>query len=653
MLKHSDMRDALEKHIRNSDNSNKSAESGIMTLSDLVKDNLNNAKLKEIKEVVLQAKAIHGLRWAQSDNRVVECAVRDAIFYGQEETVTFFLNEGISPDTLVSHKEKSGHIVSYTAIAAEVGNLAMVRLLVAHGADIKPRNNYNNTGDDTTIIAAVKAGQVDIVDYLLEQGANANASYDDVSLLEIAAQDGNVRIVESLIKHGANIKNAILSANTKGGNLLNKYRDYIESNYSESHRNFRIKHGMDIDEFDRKKLKAKKACDEMKNQYSNAIKLLLDYAIGIDFPGKIKNSFLFNECDFSGFNAIGMSIEGRPITPITLVRICAAGGADKALLSKTDCKNMPDVPRGEALLLRLDNCIRTQGALINDIGIVNLVPLWVAAEIGDINAVTTRLRAGVNPNSRMTEGLAPIILAARNNHPEIVKILAKHEQIDKTTFIQAAEEARAHQHEAIATFLTDQLDINAVDKSGNARLHIAVSNRDITEVKALLGKGADVNLENEKGLTPLLMAASTQLDPEVAATLVEILLQNKADANRYKGKSPLSCAVRQGNLAAAALLLPHTEKRSLIYKEVRDEKMVEISIPWYVEMMFDALYKENNIKLLSLLKASGADFNAQNRQGSYIIKFCYPGITVEQFRQSNERSNRVCSRLSVWSSDNR
>jgi len=64
----------------------------------------------------------------------------------------------------------------------------------------------------------------------------------------------------------------------------------------------------------------------------------------------------------------------------------------------------------------------------------------------------------------------------------------------------------AAQRRTIEFLLTAGADPNALDKSGVAPLHRAVRTRSSPAVRALLSGGADVNLKNGRGSTPLNLA---------------------------------------------------------------------------------------------------------------------------------------------------
>lgn len=84
------------------------------------------------------------------------------------------------------------------------------------------------------------------------------------------------------------------------------------------------------------------------------------------------------------------------------------------------------------------------------------------------------------------------------------------------------------QAEIIAFLIESGADPNALDKSGVAPLHRAIRQRCTGAVKGLLACGANVNLKNKSGSTPLLLAELTtgkggSGSPEAKACQQEII----------------------------------------------------------------------------------------------------------------------------------
>lgn len=95
--------------------------------------------------------------------------------------------------------------------------------------------------------------------------------------------------------------------------------------------------------------------------------------------------------------------------------------------------------------------------------------------------------------------------------------------------------------------------VNARDISnGEGGLHIAIARRDLTWVNFLLGKGANPNIADTKGVTPLMLA--TQLG---FADGVEALAERGAriDVSNDAGETPLISAVHRRDITLMRILL--------------------------------------------------------------------------------------------------
>lgn len=95
--------------------------------------------------------------------------------------------------------------------------------------------------------------------------------------------------------------------------------------------------------------------------------------------------------------------------------------------------------------------------------------------------------------------------------------------------------------------------INAKDyNSGEGALHIVVKRRDATWIAFLLSKGANPDIKDEQGNTPLAVAAQLGF-----VEGVQTLLQRGAGANvaNNRGETPLILAVHNRDLATARYLV--------------------------------------------------------------------------------------------------
>ncbi len=97
-------------------------------------------------------------------------------------------------------KERDSANKTLLMLAAERGNLGMVKLLEEHGA------NVNDENPETALGLACSLGHSEIVEYLLEKGADPNIpDRNRTPPLMPACRNGHTEIVRSLLKYGAEV----------------------------------------------------------------------------------------------------------------------------------------------------------------------------------------------------------------------------------------------------------------------------------------------------------------------------------------------------------------------------------------------------------------------------------------------------------------
>lgn len=118
------------------------------------------------------------------------------------------------------------------------------------------------------------------------------------------------------------------------------------------------------------------------------------------------------------------------------------------------------------------------------------------------------------------------------------------------TFLQAVRERDG----AKATELLQQPGsrvVNYRDDKGDSALHIVTARRDVTWMRFLFGQGADINVANNSGDTPLMMAARSGFAEGADALLAR---GAQVDKPNRLGETPLIIAVQQRNLTLVKLL---------------------------------------------------------------------------------------------------
>ena len=187
------------------------------------------------------------------------------------------------------------------------------------------------------------------------------------------------------------------------------------------------------------------------------------------------------------------------------------------------------------------------GANPNDLG-AGFTPLHAAILRSDVTLVRALLDRGANPNLRMTKGTpkrrdsedfnlqapligtTPYLLAAKFIEPEILRVLkaagaditvtlpnganalmlaaglgsirtANRRNVRTVDFGKMEPETQALAAvEAVVSFGTD---VNAANQTGDTALHAAAAMGYDTVIQFLAGHGAQINVKNKRGLTPL------------------------------------------------------------------------------------------------------------------------------------------------------
>ena len=114
----------------------------------------------------------------------------------RKDLVEILLNEGCELERVGSKEGKSA-----LQWAATYGDIAMAKMLVSHGADV----NWIGPYFHTALHYATLADKPDMVQWLLEHGADISINGDGRTSLHIGAVRGNLAIVKHLVKHKCEI----------------------------------------------------------------------------------------------------------------------------------------------------------------------------------------------------------------------------------------------------------------------------------------------------------------------------------------------------------------------------------------------------------------------------------------------------------------
>lgn len=177
----------------------------------------------------------------------------------------------------------------------------------------------------------------------------------------------------------------------------------------------------------------------------------------------------------------------------------------------------------------------------------------ILRKINDLIPVVIAAGSSVN---KKTGGYTPLCTAASCGNVEAARIL-----LDKGADINLASgpQENAPLHFAVSQRPSDLTilliergaNMNVKNKDGETPLLYAM-HRGTTSSQVLAEKGADVNASNLGGVTPL-MAAAVYPGEDTAGKLLEF--GAKIDAQSASGDTPLHCAARAGSTSVIKLLM--------------------------------------------------------------------------------------------------
>lgn len=208
--------------------------------------------------------------------------------------------------------------------------------------------------------------------------------------------------------------------------------------------------------------------------------------------------------------------------------------------------------------------------------------LVAAARAGDVDGVRRLLAQGADPNA--VDRITPLMAAAT--------MFEKKQRLDIMRQLLAA-----------GARVNDRAD------SGETALTFAVRFRDADAIHMLLDNGADPNIVNQNGISPLLEAMRFGASKTQQLEMMQLLLTRGADPNvRGAGVgTPLSLAVRQYSLAMVKLLLDHRADPNLTD---------DIDATPLMRAVSRQNLGPDTVTIVRILVDAGADVNAHDPSGN-------------------------------------
>ena len=238
-------------------------------------------------------------------------------------------------------------------------------------------------------------------------------------------------------------------------------------------------------------------------------------------------------------------------------------------------------------------------------------PLHLASKEGRQEVVQLLLKKGADTNTLDSNKQTPLHLAVAEGHEEIVRQLldsgADFTTGDKNG--QTPLHLASKKGEAVVQLLRNKgADITIPDSNGQTPLHLAVAEGKGEIVLLLLAMGGDFTAQDRNGQTPLHLACQKRDE-----TVVQLLLNKGADVKTEDGKkqTSLHVAAEWGNEKVAQLLLG--KGADVKTQDSNGETPLHLAAGGYIGEV--TLHKAVRDATTQLLLDNGADIKAQDEDG--------------------------------------
>lgn len=340
--------------------------------------------------------------------------------------------------------------------AAEWGNLAAVRHLLNQKMDI----NSKDKDDLSALVAAIRTGQEEVVDLLLEQGCDENIECCGSPALHEAAKYGNANIVKALLDHGVNVE--IKSTRIYNTRTALKYA--CEGGFVDVVRVL-LEHNANVIDVDR--LGQNSIVFAANSGHRDVVKLLLDQGV--------------------------LDISKDYMTKALERAACKGFARVTECLLQRGVKNFGDalhlsVQSGHCLVV---NILLNYGADVNAIGQKGSTPLQLAVTNRDEKMVRLLLHRGADVKAKSSDTMMPILhyvlFGSTYDGQSVIKIL-----LDHGADLEASDNngnTALHfcwQGNQILYLVKCGANFNAVNKQGHSIFHLLKSADRLKEVKSLL-----------------------------------------------------------------------------------------------------------------------------------------------------------------------
>ncbi|XP_063904795.1 uncharacterized protein LOC135123848 [Zophobas morio] len=373
----------------------------------------------------------------------------------------------------------------------------------------------------TPLIIASRRGQVTVVEYFVECGAEINRAdkYGRTPLFAASSQ-GHEKIVECLVRCGAEInrgdndgRTPLFAASSQGHEKIVEYL---------------VRCGAEISRAD--------------NDGRTPL-----YAASLEGYEKIVQCLV--KC--------GANIDRTDVYGMTPLYAASSQGHEKIVEFLVRCRaeiNRADKHGRTPLFAassqgrkKIVECLMECEAEIDRADVYGMTPLYAASSQGHEKIVESLVRCGAEINRANKAGRTPLYAASLEGHEKIVECLVKSgAEIDRSVVygMTPPYAVSSQGHEKMVECLVKcEAEINRADNNGRTPLYAASSQGHEKIVECLVKCGAEIDRADKDGWTPLYAASSRGHEK-----IVQCLVKGGAEIDRavVYGMTPLYAVSSQG-----------------------------------------------------------------------------------------------------------
>ncbi|XP_076285931.1 transient receptor potential cation channel subfamily A member 1-like [Lasioglossum baleicum] len=222
---------------------------------------------------------------------------------------------------------------------------------------------------------------------------------------------------------------------------------------------------------------------------------------------------------------------------------------------------------------------------------------------------------GANVNVKDTREETPIVNAIQNRDTKMIELLLTNGADIKEDPKVVCTAVRCRNLELVEDLLKNGADINALDNMyfGNSFLHMAVKTKQVQMVKLLINYGANVNVKDSQGETPIVNAIQNR-----DKKMIELLLTNGVDIK--EDPKVLRAAVENGNLKIVEdILMEGADVNMLLIAN----SSIGRFLPLHKAVM------QRQLEMANVLIKYGANVNAKDSDGATPIFYAINKMDTE------------------------